>query len=137
MSRQRSRDTAPEVLVRSLLHRKGLRFRVHAAPLADRRRTVDILFSGPRIAVLIDGCFWHRCPDHGSSPASNSEWWRRKLDRNVERDRDTDQRLVEAGWTVMRFWEHEDPNVVAASIEAAVLDHMRLGRRAAARSPET
>ena len=71
------------------------------------RRSADLLFVGPKVAVFVDGCFWHLCPEHGNLPKSNAEWWTAKLERNVERDRDTDSRLQEAGWTVIRIWEHE------------------------------
>lgn len=94
----------------------GLRYRVDRAILAGLRRRVDIVFSSARVAVFVDGCFWHRCPEHGTSPRSNSAWWRAKLDANHVRDADTDRRLHEAGWTVVRVWEHDDPTVAAARI---------------------
>lgn len=80
------------------------------------RRRADILFTKARVAVFVDGCFWHKCPVHGTEPKANAEWWRAKLQRNVERDRDTDRRLEEAGWTVIRLWEHEDPALGSAVI---------------------
>ncbi|WP_328698650.1 very short patch repair endonuclease [Cellulomonas citrea] len=122
MSRQRRRDTAPEILLRRELHRRGLRFRVdHPLPGMPRRRA-DLLFSRARVAVFVDGCFWHGCPDHGTRPSSNAAWWSAKLDRNMERDRDTDDRLADAGWTVIRVWEHEGAQQAADRVQYAVRD---------------
>jgi DNA mismatch endonuclease (patch repair protein) len=84
------------------------------------RRRADVLFTRRRIAVFVDGCFWHACPLHGTAPQNNGEWWRAKLARNVARDRDTDQRLDDLGWVVLRFWEHEDMVFAAGVVEAAV-----------------
>src|SRR5262245_7745339 len=109
MSRQRRSGTSPERALRSELHRRGLRFRINRRPVPSLRRTADITFGPSRVAVMIDGCFWHACPEHATEPQNNGEWWRLKLARNVERDRDTDQRLSDAGWLVLRFWEHDDP----------------------------
>lgn len=72
------------------------------------------------VAVFVDGCFWHRCPLHGTLPKANADWWLAKLDRNVERDRETDLLLVASGWQVLRFWEHEEPAAAAATIAGAV-----------------
>lgn len=119
MMGNRRRDTKPELAVRSLIHRAGLRYRVDFAPLGGRRRA-DIVFYGPRIAVFIDGCFWHSCPIHSTVPASNSEYWIPKLAGNVARDRETDAQLTAAGWTVMRIWEHVAPADAAAAIVQAV-----------------
>ncbi|MEV0869548.1 very short patch repair endonuclease [Brachybacterium paraconglomeratum] len=117
MSRQRRRDTAPEVALRRLLHREGLRFRVdHPLPGMPRRRG-DVVFTRARLVVFVDGCFWHSCPQHATTPATRTDWWTEKLERNVARDRDTDVRLVEQGWTVLRFWEHEDPMTCARAVE--------------------
>jgi len=80
----------------------------------------DIVFTRARVAVFVDGCFWHRCPEHGSSPKSNADWWRRKLDTNVRRDRTTDEALAEASWTVLRIWEHEDIATAADRVETIV-----------------
>ncbi|WP_225755642.1 very short patch repair endonuclease [Actinotalea sp. Marseille-Q4924] len=119
MSRQARRDTAPEVLLRHDLHRRGLRFRVdHPLPGLPRRRA-DVLFPRARIAVFIDGCFWHACPDHGTQPVSNAAWWSAKLERNVARDRSTDAHLAAIGWTVLRIWEHEDPSMAADRVMVA------------------
>jgi DNA mismatch endonuclease (patch repair protein) len=97
MTRQGRRDTAPEVAARRILHGWGLRYRVDAA-LPGMRRRADLLFRGARVAVFVDGCFWHGCPEHGTRSRNNADWWAEKLARNVQRDRDTDQRLTEAGW---------------------------------------
>lgn len=96
----------------------GLRYRVQFAVPGNRRRSIDIAFTRVRLAVFVDGCFWHACPDHGTSPRTNSDWWQWKLERNVARDRDTDRLLTAAGWTVLRIWEHEDPRAAATRVRA-------------------
>ncbi len=117
MARQSSRDTRPEIALRRALHARGARYRVDAPlPLSGMRRRADVLFSRARLAVFVDGCFWHGCPTHGTAPRANASWWSEKLARNRARDRDTDTRLREAGWTVIRVWEHEDAAVAAESI---------------------
>jgi DNA mismatch endonuclease, patch repair protein len=120
MSRQGSRDTAPEVAVRRLLHASGLRYRVNVPVPGMPRRTIDIVFPRTKVAILIDGCFWHGCPQHATQPKANAEWWRTKLDRNMARDRETTEHLTAAGWTVLRFWEHEDPEEVASRVREAL-----------------
>lgn len=120
MSRQARKDTGPELAVRRLLHRSGLRYRVNVPVPGMPRRTMDISFSRARVAVFLDGCFWHGCPQHATSPKANAEWWRTKLDRNMARDRETDEHLAGQGWTVLRFWEHESAVDVARLIDAAV-----------------
>nr|WP_123698428.1 very short patch repair endonuclease [Agrococcus jenensis] len=113
------RDTQPELQVRRLIHAAGLRYRVDMAPLtSDRRRRADIIFTRRKIAVFIDGCFWHGCPQHFVPPRANADYWQPKIARNRERDLETTARLVAAGWEVLRFWEHEDPVAVAHSIAA-------------------
>lgn len=119
MRGNRRRDTKPELAVRRLIHASGLRYRVDFAPIGGRSRA-DIVFTRARVAIYIDGCFWHGCPIHATSPKRNSDYWLPKLHRNVERDRETDARLQRAGWTVLRFWEHESPEDVAATIAAEV-----------------
>jgi DNA mismatch endonuclease, patch repair protein len=119
MVRQRQRDTGPEVALRRLLFAQGFRYRVDA-PLPGMRRRADLLFKTARVAVFVDGCFWHGCPEHGTRPKSNAGWWADKLDRNIQRDRDTDQRLVADGWTVVRIWEHESPDSAAGEIAEIV-----------------
>ncbi|MGW1546790.1 very short patch repair endonuclease [Streptomyces sp. NPDC002346] len=120
MSRQASRDTAPEVAVRKLLHAAGYRYRINERVPGMSRRTIDIAFTRAKVAVMIDGCFWHGCPEHATQPKANSEWWRKKLERNIARDLETTEHLTAAGWTVLRFWEHEAPEAVAARVAEAV-----------------
>lgn len=127
MSRTRRRDTSPEVKLRRELHASGLRFRVDKAVLSGVRRRPDIVFGPAKVAVFIDGCFWHGCPKHGTWPKHNAEFWRTKIQANQHRDRDTDQRLSEAGWEVVRVWEHEDPRVAATAIEKLVRVRRRAG----------
>lgn len=119
MSRQGSRDTTPEVAVRRLLHAAGLRYRLNVPVPGIPRRTIDITFGKDKIAVFMDGCFWHGCPQHATKPKANAEWWRNKLDKNMARDNETTRHLEAAGWTVLRFWEHEDPAEVARVIAEA------------------
>ncbi|NJP66685.1 very short patch repair endonuclease [Streptomyces spiramenti] len=128
MSRQASRDTAQEVAVRRLLHAQGLRYRLHVPVPGLPRRTTDVVFGRLKIAVYFDGCFWHGCPEHATSPRANSAWWRTKLDRNMARDRETTEHLGARGWLVVRFWEHEEAGEVARQIALAVE-----GRRASSR----
>ncbi|MFD6170907.1 very short patch repair endonuclease [Streptomyces coeruleorubidus] len=116
----RSRDTKPEQLIRRLVHARGLRYRVAARPLPDLRRTADMVFRPVKVAVFIDGCYWHGCPEHYVPPRTNSGYWSEKVLRNVARDRDTDRLLEEAGWLVLRFWEHEPSDACADKIAAAV-----------------
>jgi DNA mismatch endonuclease (patch repair protein) len=106
MQRQRRRDTAPELALRSLLHRRGFRFRVDYK-LPGLRRRADIAFPSARVAVFVDGCFWHGCPEHASWPRANAAWWRDKIESNRRRDSDTDERLFDEGWISVRIWEHE------------------------------
>lgn len=108
MTSTRSRDTAPELAVRSAAHRLGLRYRVDVAPLPGSRRRADMIFRRPRVAVYVDGCFWHGCPQHYQAPQRNADYWKAKVEGNRRRDRETDRQLTEAGWTVVRVWEHED-----------------------------
>lgn len=127
MQGNRRRDTAPELRVRRLLHASGLRYLVDHAPLTGVRRRADLVFRGPRVAVFIDGCFWHGCPDHGMTPRTNTAFWSAKLERNRERDAETDMLLRDAGWVVLRFWEHQDAAEVAEVIEGVV--RSGVGRR--------
>ena len=117
----RKTDTKPEKRLRTLLHRNGYRFRKDLTiQLSDLRVRPDIVFTRQRVAVFVDGCFWHRCPEHGSTPRANSAYWGPKLDRNVERDRLVDERLREAGWQVVRIWEHVNPDEASELVAAAV-----------------
>jgi DNA mismatch endonuclease, patch repair protein len=120
MQSNRSRDTTPELAVRREAHRLGLRYRVCARPLPELRRTADLVFSRAKVAVFVDGCYWHGCPAHHRSPAANRSYWADKVERNRQRDLDTDKQLEDAGWTVIRIWEHEDPATAAALIKAEV-----------------
>lgn len=108
------------MLLRRELHRRGLRYRVDAPVPGFPRRRADVLFARARVAVFIDGCFWHGCPEHKTTPAANGAWWAAKLARNVERDRETDAHLRALGWTVLRIWEHEDIEHAATDIERVV-----------------
>lgn len=118
--RQRVRDTAPELALRRELHRRGLRYRVDVPLLGAPKGRADILFPKARLVIMVDGCFWHRCPEHGLAPRENGAWWKDKLDANVARDRRTDAHLTALGWHVVRIWEHESPAVAADQIEALV-----------------
>ncbi|NCD19676.1 MAG: very short patch repair endonuclease [Actinobacteria bacterium] len=111
------RDTRPELAVRRELHRRGMRYRVEYRVPGLPRRRVDVAFTKVRLAVMVDGCFWHHCPQHGVVPERNADWWRWKFSVNEARDRDTDERLRELGWTVARFWEHESPELVANRVQ--------------------
>lgn len=121
MQSNRRVDTTPELRVRSALHRRGLRYRKDMTlRLGETRVRPDVVFTRARVACFIDGCYWHRCPIHGSAPKSNVDYWEPKLDGNVQRDRMHDRVLHDAGWTVVRAWEHEEPEHVADRIVAAV-----------------
>lgn len=114
MQAQPVRDTTPELAVRAALRAAGLTgYRVHHRPLPRLARTADVVFTRRRVAVFVDGCFWHGCPDHGRAPRSHSAWWLAKIAGNRRRDADTDLILEAAGWTVVRVWEHDDPADVA------------------------
>jgi len=119
LQRQRQSDTKPELALRHELWRRGLRYRIDRKVVGNRRR-VDIAFMRARVAVFVDGCFWHSCPAHGSLPKNNREWWQAKLLANVKRDRSTDAQLEDAGWLVLRVWEHETPREAADRVEALV-----------------
>jgi DNA mismatch endonuclease (patch repair protein) len=121
MSATKGRDNQPELSLRSALHRRGLRFRVHVGVLQGSRRSVDIAFPRQRIAIFVDGCFWHGCPSHGTWPKNNAQWWREKIEANRLRDRDTDRRLTNLGWIVIRVWEHEEVLATVERVAAALL----------------
>jgi len=117
MQGNRSRDTKPGLSVRRLLHAAGLRYRVSVRPVPELHRTADIVFTRQRIAIFIDGCFWHGCDEHGANPPrTNAGYWATKRARNIARDVDTTRLLQAFGWQVLRFWEHEAPSHVAAKI---------------------
>lgn len=126
MSRQARRDTAPEVAVRRLLHASGHRYRLNERVPGMPRRTIDIAFTRAKVAVFLDGCFWHGCPEHATQPKANADWWRQKLDRNMARDLETSEHLAESGWIVLRFWEHEAPVRVAEQVAATVEQQRRV-----------
>ena len=120
MRGNRSKNTTPEMKLRSLLHRRGLRYRVDAPPTPATRRRADVVFPRERVAVFVDGCFWHGCPEHYRPSTRNIAFWEEKLATNRSRDAQTNEALVAAGWTVIRVWEHEDMSEAAERIEAAV-----------------
>lgn len=119
--KQKTKDTEPEKALRRALRARGLfGYRKHAKVLPDVRRTVDLAFIGARVAVDVRGCFWHGCPDHSRRGTANAAWWDEKLAGNIERDRDTEQRLTEAGWHVVIVWEHEEMETAAERVLEAV-----------------
>jgi DNA mismatch endonuclease (patch repair protein) len=120
MQGNRSKDTKPEVQLRRELHRRGLRFRKHVAPIQGLRCRPDIVFPRARVAVECRGCFWHLCADHAILPKSNLDYWLPKLERNVERDARNEAAFVKAGWTLIVVWEHDDLREAADRIEDAV-----------------
>lgn len=127
----RSKDTKLEVAVRSALHSAGLRYFKHRRPLPDQMFHADVVFPRLKLAVFIDGCFWHGCPRHSRRPsptARNRDWWLAKLDRNIARDRRHEAMLHDAGWRVIRIWEHESPTDAAERVFDAVSE-LRLHRR--------
>jgi DNA mismatch endonuclease, patch repair protein len=122
MRANRRTDTKPELALRRALHRQGYRFRKdYRLDLADGKRVrPDIAFTARRVAVFVDGCFWHACPEHGSKPAANVWYWEPKLRRNVERDRAADAALTAAGWNVVRVWEHETLDAAVTAVLGAL-----------------
>jgi DNA mismatch endonuclease (patch repair protein) len=122
MQRQRRRDTRPELELRRALHAAGLRYRVERPVIPGMRRRADIVFGPAKVAVFVDGCFWHMCPQHATAPKANADWWREKLERNRARDQDTDRLLLQQGWLPLRVWEHEDMAEAAVRIAKIVRD---------------
>nr|WP_269089224.1 very short patch repair endonuclease [Mycobacterium avium] len=120
MLANRSRDTGPELAIRSILHSRGLRYRVNFRPLANRRNTADIVFTKRKIAVFVDGCYWHGCPEHYWASKTNVDYWEPKIKQNRARDENFTAALVGEGWRVIRIWEHESPKDAADRVEAAV-----------------
>lgn len=133
MQKQARSDTGPEVAVRKLLWAAGLRYRVDARPLPDFRRRADLVFRAERVAVFVDGCFWHGCRWHVSWPSRNRAWWEEKIRRNRQRDRETDAILRRAGFTVVRVWEHTEPTEAAARVLRVLRAARRRVRRRASR----
>ena len=115
------RDTTPELALRRLLHASGHRYRVNYPVPGRRRRTIDVAFTRSRVAVFIDGCFWHGCPQHGALPASNTGWWENKIRVTKARDADTINSLLSAGWLVLRFWEHEPAEKMVAAVTETLM----------------
>lgn len=113
MAKVRQTGTGAEIALRRDLYRRGLRYRVDFEVLKKPRRVADIAFPGLMIAIFVDGCFWHGCPEHATWPKQNSDFWRQKIETNRARDIDTNERLRNIGWTVLRFWEHEQPTEAA------------------------
>jgi DNA mismatch endonuclease (patch repair protein) len=120
MQQQRRRDTRPELELRRALHAAGLRYRVERPVIPGVRRRADIVFGPAKVAVFVDGCFWHMCPQHATAPKANADWWREKLDRNRARDQNTDRLLLERGWLPVRVWEHENMAEAAGRIATIV-----------------
>lgn len=116
MRSNKGRDTKPELRIRSAVHALGMRYYVNTRPLPNFRRTADLVFTRARIAVFVDGCFWHGCPEHHSVAKTNANYWARKVRENRLRDADTDRVLSEAGWVVVRIWEHEPVESAAKRI---------------------
>lgn len=120
MQGNKGSGTTLELRVRSLVHSRGLRYRVNHRPEKALRRTADLVFTRARVVVMLDGCYWHRCPEHATWPKRNPDWWEAKFRRTIERDAETNRLLEGAGWTVLRFWEHDEPELIADQIEKAV-----------------
>ncbi|WP_442916396.1 very short patch repair endonuclease [Lentzea sp. DG1S-22] len=127
MSKQKTRDTQIEVDLRRALFAAGLRYRVHRRPVKGVRREADIVFTSAKVAVFVDGCFWHGCPEHATWPKNNAEFWRTKIETNRRRDLDTDRKLADDGWLAVRVWEHETAAAAAARVQEIVLSR-RPGR---------
>ena len=120
MQRVRQKNTSAESALRRELHALGLRYRIQVPVMTKPRRVADVAFGGLRVAIFVDGCFWHGCPDHATWPKQNAEFWRAKIVANQQRDRDTDARLRADGWEVLRVWAHETPHEAAARIATIV-----------------
>jgi DNA mismatch endonuclease (patch repair protein) len=120
MAKVRQKGTNAEIALRRELYRRGMRYRVDYEVLKKPRRVADVAFPGLMIAIFVDGCFWHGCPVHATWPKQNAEFWRQKIEANRLRDADTNSRLLNAGWTVLRFWEHESPTEAAETVARMV-----------------
>lgn len=116
MAKVRQKGTDAELALRRELHRIGLRYRIDYEVLRKPRRVADVAFPARKIAVFVDGCFWHGCPEHATWPKHNAEFWREKIEANRRRDADTNERLRSLGWTVLRFWSHESPSEAARAV---------------------
>jgi DNA mismatch endonuclease, patch repair protein len=122
MKATRRRDTGAELKLRRELHRRGMRYRIHVQVLPGLRRQADIVFAGVRLAVFVDGCFWHGCPIHGTQAHANADYWDAKILQNQQRDRDTDERLRTADWTTLRVWEHQSAQEAATLVQQTYAD---------------
>lgn len=122
MKAAKPRDTAPEKALRSELHKRGLHYRVDVRPVKELNRRADIVFRSARVAVFVDGCFWHGCPKHGTQAKANKVFWKNKIKRNQERDAETNQLLKKAGWKVVRVWEHENSEKASKKIQRIILE---------------
>ncbi len=120
MKRQAKRDTKPELALRRELHALGLRYRVDRSPVPGMRTRADVVFGPAKVAIFVDGCFWHSCPEHRTMPKNNQRWWKEKLAANVARDRRVDEELKRAEWLPIRVWEHEDMHTAAGRVEQLV-----------------
>lgn len=120
MRANRGRDTGPELALRRAIHARGLRYFVNRRPVSRVRRTADLVFPRARLAVFVDGCFWHGCPVHHTVAKANADFWADKVTRNRERDAETNRLLADEGWTVLRIWEHV-PTEEAADLVSRAL----------------
>ncbi|WP_343951473.1 very short patch repair endonuclease [Nonomuraea longicatena] len=131
MRANKGRDTKPELALRRAVYALGLRYRVSRRPVKSIRRTADLVFMGAKVAVFLDGCFWHGCPTHHTAAATNADYWQRKLQTNRARDAETNRLLEAEGWQVIRIWEHEDTDEAATRVAAAVRTRRGPSRQAA------
>lgn len=122
MAKVRQKGTGAEMALQQEMHRIGLRYRIDYEVLKKPRRVADVAFPGRKIAVFVDGCFWHGCPKHATWPKRNAEFWRQKIEANRQRDADTNDRLRSLGWTVLRFWSHESPVEASKTVASAVIE---------------
>ncbi len=120
MRKMPEQATGPEMVVRRFLFAKGLRYRVQYPVPGEPRRTIDVAFPGKKVAVFIDGCFWHGCTEHRNIPTHNHDWWKNKIEKNQLRDRDTDKKLLSTGWLVLRYWEHDLKERIVSEVLAAL-----------------
>ena len=124
MKAAKPRDTVPEKALRSELHKRGLRYQVDVRPIEKLNRRADIVFRSAKVAIFVDGCFWHGCPIHGTQAKANAEFWKNKIKRNQERDAETNQLLKKAGWKVVRVWEHENLEKASEKIQKIFIKRM-------------
>lgn len=136
MQANRPRDTAPELAIRRACHSRGLRYRIHTRPVSSLRRQADMTFRKARVAVFIDGCYWHGCPIHFVEPKANASFWKDKIEKNRQRDAETNSELEKHGWIVLRFWEHEDPELCAGTIEQVVRQVTAVTKRCSDAAPD-